>query len=258
MTSLLLWDVDGTLVRTGVLGREPFQAAVAAVLGSSDVDPQLHERVQMSGKTDPQIARELLTLAAVSEDDVEHHLPEVLRRLESGLGELEARIGAEGEVLPGVPEVLERCAGAAPGTLSTVLTGNLAGNALVKLRAFGLDRWLDLRIGAYGSDHHDREELVPIARRKAAEVHGVDVRASSVWVIGDTPRDLACARAGGARCALVATGKFDRAALEAAGPDALFDDLDGLEAYRVHPDHEEAAAWLRAHSSSIVSVDFDS
>lgn len=233
MTSLLLWDVDGTLVRTGVLGREPFQAAVAAVLGASggavDVDPLLHEQVQMSGKTDPQIARELLLLASVSSDDVEHHLPEVLRRLEEGLGALEARIAAEGEVLPGVVEVLQRCA-AASDVVSSVLTGNLAGNALVKLRAFGLDRWLDLRVGAYGSDHHDREELVPIALRKAAEVHGRPFPPSETWVIGDTPRDLACARAGGARCALVATGRFDRATLEAEGPDVVLDDLSDTDA----------------------------
>jgi phosphoglycolate phosphatase-like HAD superfamily hydrolase len=228
-SSLLLWDVDGTLVRTGALGREPFQAAVASVLGGgAGVDPLLHEQVQMSGKTDPQIARELLALAAVSEDDVEHHLPEVLRRLEAGLGELEERIGREGEVLPGVVTILERCS-AMPGVVSTVLTGNLAANALVKLRAFGLDRWLDLRIGAYGSDHHDREELVPIAMAKASAAHGRDFSASEAWVIGDTPRDLACARAGGARCALVATGKFDRAALDACGPDVVFDDLRDTE-----------------------------
>jgi phosphoglycolate phosphatase len=185
--------------------------------------------VRMSGKTDPQIARELLLLASVSEDDVEHHLPDVLRRLEANLGELEAEIASKGTVMPGVPEVLERGAGA-EGVVSSVLTGNLAGNALVKLRAFRLDRWLDLRVGAYGSDHHDREELVPIALAKAAAHHEGPFSAGETWVIGDTPRDYACAKAGGARCLLVATGGFSRDELEGLGADAVLDDLADTEA----------------------------
>jgi phosphoglycolate phosphatase len=227
--TLLLWDVDGTLIRAGGLGREPFQAAVAAVVGGS-IDPSLHEQVRMSGKTDPQIARELLVLASVSEDDVERHLPEVLRLLESNLGAVEAEIAARGHVLPGVPELLSRCAALGPDVVvSTLLTGNLAGNALVKLRAFGLDRWVDLRVGAYGSDHHDREELVPIALAKASAAYGRSFSASSTWVVGDTPRDLAGARAGGARCVLVATGGFGRDELEACGADAVLDDLSDVD-----------------------------
>lgn len=231
MTTLLLWDVDGTLIRAGGLGREPFQRAVASVLPDRALDPMLHEQVRMSGKTDPQIARELLTLASVTEDDVEHHLPEVLRLVESHLAELEAEITAKGRVLPGVPELLERCAGAGTdAVVSSVLTGNLAGNALVKLRAFGLDRWLDLRVGAYGSDHHDREELVPIALAKAGAHHAGPFSAAETWVIGDTPRDLACARAGGARCVLVATGTYGRDELEGLGADAVLDDLADTDA----------------------------
>ena len=231
MTTLLLWDVDGTLVRVGELGRLPFQAAVASVVGGPELDPSLHDRVQMSGKTDPQIARELLVLASVDEDDVERHLPEVLRLLEENLGAVEADIAAHGQVLPGVPEVLQRCAELGPDhVVSSVLTGNLAGNALVKLRAFGLDRWLDLRVGAYGSDHHDREELVPIAVQKAGALHDREFDAASTWVIGDTPRDLACAKAGGARCALVATGRFGREELDGLGADVVFDDLSDVDA----------------------------
>lgn len=229
MTRLLLWDVDGTLTRSGGLGREPFQRAVAAVLEGKEVDPLLHDRVRMSGKTDPQIARELLLLASVSEDDVEHHLPEVLRRLEANLAEVEADIAERGVLLPGVLEVLQRCA-ASDGVVSSVLTGNLAGNALVKLRAFGLDRWLDLRVGAYGSDHHDREELVPVAIAKAAAHHQGPFSPEETWVIGDTPRDLACARAGGARCALVATGSYARNELGGLGADVVFDDLSDVDA----------------------------
>lgn len=227
MKRLVLWDIDGTLLLAGAASREPFQDAVAAVL-RRDLAEGLHEKVIMSGKTDPQIARELLVLAEVADPEVDEHLPAVLRELEANLLVSENRIREEGRVLPGVMSVLERLAGD-PDVVQSVLTGNLAGNAVVKLRALGLDEWLDLDIGAYGSDHHDREELVPIAVSKAAASHGRTFSADEVWVVGDTPRDLACAKAGGARCLLVATGQFGRDALEGLGADVVLDDLVDTE-----------------------------
>ena len=95
----------------------------------------------------------------------------------------------------------------------------------MKLRAFGLDRFIDFDIGAYGSDHHDREELVPIALAKAEAKHGGPFRPEDTLVIGDTPRDFECAKAGGARCVLVATGGFARDELEGLGADVVLDDL---------------------------------
>jgi phosphoglycolate phosphatase-like HAD superfamily hydrolase len=225
---LLLWDVDGTLVRVGDLGRDPFQSAIAEAL-ARDLEPEFHRRVRMSGKTDPQIARELLAVAELGDDEIESHLPEVLRLLERHLAAAEHRMTEQGRVMPGAAAVLERCA-ACPDVVQSVLTGNLAGNAVVKLRAFGLDRWLDLDIGAYGSDHHDREELVPIAVAKATATHGTAFSAENTWVIGDTPRDLACAEAGGARCVLVATGNYTRDELDGLGADVVLDDLSDVDA----------------------------
>lgn len=227
MRRLVLWDVDGTLLRAGAASREPFQDAVAAVLQRELVEG-LHDKIIMSGKTDPQIARELLLLAEVDDPEVDGHLPAVLRALEAQLLASEERIRTEGRVMPGVVPLLERLADHAD-VVQSVLTGNLAGNAVVKLRALGLDGWLDLEIGAYGSDHHDREELVPIAVSKAAARHGRTFSAHEVWVIGDTPRDLACAKAGGANCLLVATGQFARDELEGLGADAVLDDLTDTE-----------------------------
>jgi phosphoglycolate phosphatase-like HAD superfamily hydrolase len=225
---LVLWDIDGTLVRIGDLGRDPFQSAITSVL-ARDLEPEFHRRVNMSGKTDPQIARELLVAASVGESDADRHLPEVLRLLETGLAAVEHRMAESGRALPGAAAVLERLAGR-DDVVQSVLTGNLAGNALVKLRAFGLDRFLDLDAGAYGSDHHDREELVPIALAKAAARHpGASFSASETWVVGDTPRDLACARAGGARCALVATGNFGVDDFADLGADALLVDLSDTD-----------------------------
>ena len=225
---LLLWDIDGTLVRVGDLGRDPFQSAIAEAL-SRALDADFHRQVRMSGKTDPQIARELLLLAELGDDEADAHLPEVLRLLEQHLLAAEHRMAEGGRVMPGAAAVLERCA-SLPGVVQSVLTGNLAGNALVKLRAFGLDRFVDLDIGAYGSDHHERDELVPIALSKASAAHRGPFTAEDTWVIGDTPRDLACARAGGARCALVATGGFGRDELEGLGADVVLDDLTDVAA----------------------------
>jgi phosphoglycolate phosphatase-like HAD superfamily hydrolase len=91
--------------------------------------------------------------------------------------------------------------------------------------AFGLERWLDLDVGAYGSDHQDRTRLVPVAVERARRLRGLVLEPSDAWVVGDTPADLACARAGGARCLLVGTGRIAVEELEAAHPDALLRDL---------------------------------
>ena len=225
---LLLWDIDGTLVRIGDLGRDPFQRAVVDSLGR-ELEPEFHRRVRMSGKTDPQIARELLLEAEVHADEIDTRIPDVLRRLEEHLLAAEHLMQDHGHATAGGEAVLEALS-SRDDVVQSVLTGNLAANAVVKLRAFGLDRFIDFDIGAYGSDHHDREELVPIALTKASAKHGGSFTAEETWVIGDTPRDLACAKAGGARCVLVATGGFAREELEGLGADAVLDDLTDTDA----------------------------
>jgi phosphoglycolate phosphatase-like HAD superfamily hydrolase len=130
--------------------------------------------------------------------------------------------------MPGVAELLTRLHDT-PDVVSSVLTGNIEPNGRLKVAAFGLDRWLDLDVGAYGSDDHDRNNLVPIALAKLSR-RGVDVPAADTWVVGDTPRDLECARAGGARCLLVGTGRFPTGELLALGPDAAVDDLRDVDA----------------------------
>jgi phosphoglycolate phosphatase-like HAD superfamily hydrolase len=154
----------------------------------------------------------------------------VLRRVEGHL----AAAAAEGELIaggaacPGTGEVLRRLA-ADQRVASTLLTGNIAPNALVKVAAFGLDRWLDLSLGAYGSDEADRNLLVPVALRRLAEARGVTLAPADAWVIGDTPRDLECARAAGTRCLLVATGRYRFQELAALQPDAALEDLSDTE-----------------------------
>ena len=220
--TVVLWDIDGTLVRAGRIAGEVFAAVVADVTG---VDATAHG-VSMGGKTDPQIAREIL--AALSVDHDESHVTAVLAGIEAGLAAGRAAMRTDGLVLPGVEAVLDRL-GRTPDVVQTVLTGNTRANAICKLEAFGLDRYVDIDIGAYGSDDADRNRLVPVALSRVAAARGpVDV--ARAWVVGDTPFDAACARAGGVRCLLVATGHAPRADLDSAGADIVLDDLSDTDA----------------------------
>lgn len=221
---LLLWDVDGTLVRAGDIGAAVFDLAIEAVFG---VRPP--GRVRMSGKTDPQIVRDYLAMMGV--EDSEAIVEAVLHGIEGQLAAAAAsgELAAGGAACTGVAEVLE-AVGRDDRVISSLLTGNVYPNALVKVGAFGLDRWLDLDVGAYGSDHADRDELVPIALRRLELERGVSLGPGDVWVIGDTPRDLQCARAGGARCLLVGTGRYSTAELAPLGADAVLADLSDTRA----------------------------
>lgn len=222
---LVLWDVDGTLVRAGRVASDIFSLAIEHAVGRH---PGEHG-ISMSGKTDPQIALEILAGMGLEADDCSRHLPVVVDRLQTELSGAVELIRARGRVMPGVAEILAVLA-EDDGVAQSVLTGNTAVNAATKLAALGLDRWLDLEIGAYGSDDPDRRALVPVALRRAAERRGWTLSPEEVWVVGDTPRDLECARAGGARCALVATGHTTQDDLYGLGADAVFDDLSDVEA----------------------------
>ncbi|HET9060299.1 MAG TPA: HAD family hydrolase, partial [Acidimicrobiales bacterium] len=129
---LVLFDIDGTLVRAGPVAGAVFDRAVEAVLGAAPV-----ERVTMSGKTDPQIVREYLELLGHDPS----HLPAVLAELELKLAAAAHELAEHGQALPGVANLLQSLAADARFHLS-VLTGNIAPNAVVKLSAFGLDKWL--------------------------------------------------------------------------------------------------------------------
>jgi phosphoglycolate phosphatase-like HAD superfamily hydrolase len=220
---VILWDVDGTLVQTGGVGAEAFRTAIETLYGV----PAGDHGVSLAGKTDPQIAREILTVLDLHDDGDATRLPGLLAETERLVAAGRDRIRARGRVLPGVPALLAALQG--PGTVQTVLTGNTAANAAVKLDAFDLPRWLDLDVGAFGSDDANRNALVEVALARVERRYGsVDRR--RVWVIGDTPLDAACARSGGVHCLLVASGFAARAALDTAGADHVVDDLTDTEA----------------------------
>jgi phosphoglycolate phosphatase len=213
---LILWDIDGTLIRSGGLAAEIFELALATVVGEAP-----RERVRMSGKTDPQIISEYLTLMDVDDPAV---LPAVLHLAQQELAAAESLLSEQGSICAGVYDLLERLS-AFDTVTQTLLTGNVAPNARVKLRAFGLDHFVDFEIGAYGSDHAERTNLVPIALERAERLRSLRIDPDRTWVIGDTPNDAACARAGGVRCLLVASGTYSLEELQLQAVDATLADL---------------------------------
>jgi phosphoglycolate phosphatase-like HAD superfamily hydrolase len=217
----LLFDIDGTLVKAGDVSSAVFDRAISAVLGEAPT-----QRVSMGGKTDPQIVREYM---ALMDKQGPSYVAAVLERLETELAAAAEQIARDGSPCAGAPELLQALAADERLHLS-VLTGNIAPNAVVKLAAFGLDKWLDLGTGAYGSDDEDRRQLVPIALRRLAQRRGTRLPPGETWVIGDTPLDYECARAGGAHCLLVATGRYRLQQLESLGADAVLADLSATEA----------------------------
>jgi phosphoglycolate phosphatase len=220
----ILWDVDGTLILAGPAAQRAFDLAVESVIGRDPGDHGVH----MSGKTDPQIALEIMHALDVAEEDANRYLPSILDGLVRELEAAVDTIRADGRVLPGVLELLPRLH-RPPRVVQSVLTGNLAPNAALKLRAFALERWFDLEVGAYGSDDRDRTVLVPIAVAKAEARYGYRFDPDQVWVVGDTPRDLECAQAAGARCLLVGTGRYPLKDLQGLGADAIFPDLSDVD-----------------------------
>jgi phosphoglycolate phosphatase-like HAD superfamily hydrolase len=226
---LVLWDVDGTLVRCGDVGRRAIERAARRALDdrvdwTDDSVPQ----VRMGGGTDPGILLELLTHGGVDGPESDELLDRALRHLEDEVAAAARTIELEGIVLPGAAEVVARL-NEEPGVVQSVLTGNIRPGAVVKLGAFGLDAQLDLEVGAYGSDHADRNRLVPLAVERASAKHGHRFEPDDVWVVGDTPKDLDCARAGGVRCLLVATGGHPIAELEELGADVVLPDLADVD-----------------------------
>lgn len=223
MTELILWDIDGTLTR-GKLVVGAYNRALRAVYC---LEGEL-ARVDAAGKTDQQIALETLALHAWREDDIRDLLPAFRAAYVAEVERQREDLARDLIVLPGVPRVLAELA--QRGVRQTLLTGNFEEVALLKLAAVGLEHYFDFRVGAFGSDHHDRNCFVPIALAKLSQTHGVSVAASEVLVIGDTPRDIACARAHGARVISVATGEYSTAELARHQPDALLESLADVEA----------------------------
>jgi len=220
---LVLFDIDGTILLTDGAGKRAIHRALREVFGTTGPDDH-----QFGGKTDPQIVRELMRIDGHEDSHINDRMPELLDRYVGYLAEELAGTDAKVETMPGIHELLDALE-VRDDAIVGLLTGNLVAGARTKLAAVGID-FDRFRVGAFGSDHEARGELPAVAQRRASEELGVDVGGSDVVVIGDTPADIHCGQAIGARAIAVATGFYDVDALRAHHPAAVFEDLSDTAA----------------------------
>jgi phosphoglycolate phosphatase len=214
---LLLFDIDGTLLTTDGAGRVALQLAANDIFG---LDEDL-SGVTIAGNTDTGIIREVLAKRSlpVTDSNVNRYIGGYLARLRDQLAE------SPGVILPGIRALLDTLS--TTGWTTGLLTGNVERGAQLKLTTHGINNYFS--IGAFGDDHHDRNELGPIARTRAEKFAKRSFADSHIYVIGDTPRDIDCGRSFGARTIAVATGSFPYETLQEQKPDFLFKDLSDTQ-----------------------------
>ena len=216
---LLLFDIDGTLVDSGGAGVRALDYAFRDVLAIDNA----FSNISMAGKTDMQIVKEGLTKHGVSSDNgiVPKITDAYIRHLSTELN------NSDKHLKPGITEVLEALKSREDRYLVGLLTGNFERGARLKLDAFGLNDYFPT--GAFGSDHEDRNKLLPIAVERFRIISGRDFDFGDCIIIGDTPRDVMCAKPYNATCIAVATGPYSPSSLVAAGADVVVDDLSDTE-----------------------------
>ena len=215
MVRLVLFDIDGTLVRTGGAGVKAFAKVFATEFGAAEG----FEQLKFAGRTDVSLVREFFGFHGIPAN------PENFRRFFDGYVFWLDQILRESttSLCPGVREFISRLRKLQSPPLLGLLTGNIRLGAEIKLRHF--DLWDAFETGAFADDHEERDQIAAIARQRGSRILGQDLDGDEVLVIGDTPLDIRCGRAIGARVLAVATGGAKLADLQAHRPDWAIADL---------------------------------
>jgi phosphoglycolate phosphatase-like HAD superfamily hydrolase len=219
---LVLFDIDGTILWSDGAGRRAMTEALTNVFGSAGPTDYHYD-----GKTDPQIVRDLMRATGHDDATIDERIDPLMQRYLGGL-ERELSAGTHAHVFDGVRELLDALE-VRDDIILGLLTGNLRAGAAIKLRAAGIDVER-FRVCAFGSDHHARGELPALAQRRAQEDLGIAIPGERIYVIGDTPADIECGRAIGARAIAVATGRYTPEELARHQPYALFSSLADTQA----------------------------
>lgn len=216
---LLLWDVDGTLVTGRSIGAEATQRALSEVLGREPVPRE----VDCAGRTDMSLARDALIANGVNEDKLASVMRRYLRTFATSYREMRNEYAACHTPCPGVRDLLQELS--ETRAINTLLTGNIAANAVLKIHGVNLQQFFNFEIGGYGGDALDRSDLFPVVMQRVGS-HGKDLfDHHEIWIIGDTELDHKVARDHGCRSMLVATGSRSSELLRGLEPDAFFEDL---------------------------------
>ena len=222
---LLLFDIDGTLLTTNGAGRPAVESALSDLTGQ----PISAGGLSFSGKTDPQILREVLAQNGVDAVWTNGRFGEAVEAFRQAMHRLFDPAGTD--ALDGATALVERLHTDGRAQLA-LLTGNLKEMAYLKVGAIGFGE-THFPFGAFGSDSEDRNALPAVALERAV-AHAGRAFEGEVVIIGDTPRDIECGRLGGCTTVAVATGKYDRAALAEHEPDLLLDSLADADAFVAH------------------------
>ncbi|MFD0902509.1 HAD family hydrolase [Actinomadura sediminis] len=220
MRKLILWDIDHTLIETGGVGSEVFKDAFEQVTGH-----HIDRLADVTGRTEQVLFRETLDLYDI--EDPGDYFPKFVEAQAAGYRARADEMRQRGRALPGAREALEAFA-ERPDIVQTVLTGNPKPSAITKLMTFELTRYLDLEMGAYGTDDSVRSNLVKIAQVRAAARHSHTFNQRNTYVIGDTVSDVEAAVEGGSQIIAVTTGGVGRAQLCEAGARIIIDDLTAV------------------------------
>ncbi len=211
---ILLFDIDGTLIRSGGAGKAAMEAGVRNAFGLNE----FRDTVEYSGRTDTAIGGDLLR-----ENGVEVSPANVQKLRRAYLDALPGCLRAlGGSVCVGIPGLLADL-GSRPDVLLGLITGNVREGARIKLGHFGL--WDHFALGGFGDDHIDRDQVARDTFTLVETHLGRKASRDDVWVIGDTPHDVRCARAIGARAVAVATGWHTLDELQATKADHVFADF---------------------------------
>lgn len=224
--TLILFDVDGTLINTAGAGRRALERSFRDVFGLADVAGHA-SRVRFNGKSDPTIIADIAREAGIPGVDIERRYPELQRAYLDALHAELATPDPRRSVMPGVDPLL-RVLDRRPEVTLGLVTGNIEEGARKKLSIFDLNRYFP--DGGFASDHPDRAEIARIAHEKLSRRAGMRFPPECVVVVGDTELDIACARANGFVAIAVESGWMPREDLVAAAPDALFRDLTDADA----------------------------
>ncbi len=220
---LILFDIDGTLIQSHGAGREAMMLALQDLFGTTG---PVHS-YRMDGKTDQRIVTDLLTAVNIPAAEVAEKLPAIFQAM-----------AEHGRVIfpqhsmtpcPGIPQLLESL-NSLPDIVLGLLTGNSSQTAPLKLAAAGINPDL-FQIGAFGSDHVDRNALPFIAKKRAFQLTRQQFDGYNMLVVGDTPADILCARAGKATAVAVATGRYSVEQLRQFQPDFIFENLTDTAAF---------------------------
>src|SRR5579859_6657400 len=218
--NLILWDIDGTILHAAGAGMKALNTALPAVFGVSGS----FAGIDYAGRTDIWIIKQIFSRFGIADtaENRTRYIDGYIAALPGILRTSDARI------LPGVEAIL-RHAAAHPGVAQGLLTGNLRRGAETKLGYHDLYRYFP--IGAFADDSEVRNELGPFALNRARAHWGLDFPPSQVWIVGDTPHDILCARAIGAKVIAVATGTSKVAELTVHNPDVVLENLADTSAF---------------------------